>query len=173
MVAWVGVEGHRWAMSVLARIDALLGARAVAHTRRVHPPTFTSAQAAAARGADLRIGGKSLVMKLGERGDFAVFAVSAARRTDGRAIRRHLGLRRLRFATPEELMALTGLTPGCVPPFGDPVLPGLTLFVDESIAANDRIAFSPGDHGVSIELAVADYLALAQPAAIFGFSRPP
>lgn len=157
--------------SVAARIDALLGAQAAPHRRMIHPPVRTSEEAAAARGEPIEIGGKSLVMKLGpER--FAVFALSAARRIHGSRIRKHLRVPRLRFATRDELMQLTGLAPGCVPPFGPPVFDHLTLYVDQSIARNERIAFNPGDHTVSIIMAVDAYLAVACPASVFDFSRP-
>lgn len=156
---------------VVARIDALLARGSTPHRRLRHAPVHTSEEAAIARGESMEIGGKSLVMKVGpER--FAVFALSAARRSHGSRIRKFLGVPRLRFATRDELMALTGLRPGCVPPFGPPVFENLSLYVDESIAHNQRIAFNPGDHRVSIIMAVDDYLELARPAAVFAFSRP-
>ena len=37
--------------------------------------------------------------------------------------------------------------------------------------ANTRIAFNAGDHGVSVIMAVSDYLAVAQPTAVFAFGR--
>lgn len=158
-------------MTVLQRIEALLAEQAVPHRRLEHAAVFTSQEAADIRGEPIDIGGKALVMKLGDEEAFAVFVLSARLRTHGVAIRRHLGLRRLRFATREELLDLTGLTPGCVPPFGPPIFPHLPLYVDESIARNPRIAFNAGDHGVSVIMQVADYLPLAAPTAIFDFSR--
>jgi len=53
----------------------------------------------------------------------------------------------LRFASREELLELTGLVPGSVPPFGRPILP-FPLYVDTGIAANDRIAFNAGSLGL-------------------------
>ncbi|MGK0358352.1 MAG: Ala-tRNA(Pro) deacylase [Bradymonadia bacterium] len=155
-------------VTALARIEALLGE--TPHTRLAHLPTHTSQEAAAIRGVPLAIGGKSLVMKVGQ--SFAVFAVSGARQLHGRKIQRHLKVSRLRFARPEELLALTSLEPGCVPPFGHPIF-DLPLYVDASIAANARIAFTPGDHGASIIMAVSDYLQLAAPTDIFDFGRDP
>lgn len=152
-------------MTVLDRILALLGE--APHRRLDHPPTFTSEEAAAARGLPQAIGGKSLVMKVG--GAFALFALSGARTLEGRRIQRHFRASRLRFATRDELFALTGLAPGCVPPFGRPIF-DLPLYLDAVSAAQPRIAFSPGDHRVSIVMDTADYLARARPAEIFDFS---
>ncbi len=115
----------------------------------------------------MEVGGKALLMKTGA--EYRLFVVSAARRVDSAAIKRHLGQKKLRFASAEELGALTGLVPGAVPPFGRPILP-LDLYVDQSILANDRIAFNAGSLTDSIVMAVEDYLAIAQPE-VFSFSK--
>jgi len=66
------------------------------------------------------------------------------------------------------LLELTGLPPGAVPPFGQPILP-FELYVDESIRENAVIAFNAGELTTSLILSVEDYLRLAQPT-IFRFS---
>jgi Ala-tRNA(Pro) deacylase len=70
-----------------------------------------------------------------------------------------LGTRTLRFATPEELLALTGCVPGAVPPFGN--LFGLPVLVDEALAAREEIAFNAGSNDVSMVMATADFLRLS------------
>lgn len=155
--------------TVRDRILAWLAATETPHTRLEHAETFTAAEAAAARGRSQDIGGKALVLVL-EDGSACVLALSAARRTDNQRLRRHLGVRRLRFATPEELLALTGLTPGCVPPFGAPIF-ALPLYVDRSLLAQPQVAFTPGDHSLSVFLATADYLRLAAPTAVVDVAR--
>lgn len=158
-------------MTVRDRITTLLRAHSAPFTTIEHEHAETSEEVAAARGTPLHIGGKSLVLKLGSSGDrFAVFAVSGARRTQSRLIRAALGVKRMRFATHDELLQLTGLTPGCVPPFGRPVFE-LQLYVDQSIADNDEIAFSAGLHTASFRMATADYLRAAKPDRVFAFSR--
>lgn len=122
-----------------------------------------------ARGEPIDVGGKALLIKVGE--SFRLFVLSAALKADAGAIRRRFGVRKSRFATREELHALTGLVPGSVPPFGRPILP-FDLFVDESIPANDRIAFNAGSLTDSIILPMADYLRIAQPD-VFSFSAAP
>jgi prolyl-tRNA editing enzyme YbaK/EbsC (Cys-tRNA(Pro) deacylase) len=114
-------------------------------------------------------GGKAILLKTDEQ--FRLFVLPADRRLDSSAVKRELRVRKTRFASPEELLALTGLVPGSVPPFGPPILP-FELFVDETIRSNDRIAFNAGTLTDSIVLAVADYLAVAKPR-IFAFSTPP
>ena len=154
--------------NVLEAIRALLREHGVAFREVHHEPVRTSEQAAAVRGEPLEIGGKAIVAKVGET--FHVLVFSAARRLDSKRVRKHVGAQRFRFATPEELQELTGLVPGSVPPFGRPILP-LDLFVDESILANDRIAFNAGTLTDSIILDRKEYLEVARPTAVFPFSR--
>ncbi|MEM8711232.1 MAG: YbaK/EbsC family protein, partial [Planctomycetota bacterium] len=81
------------------------------------------------------------------------------------AIRRHFHSSKARFATREELLRLTGLVPGCVPPFGPPVL-GLPLCADTDLLAGERIAFNPGCLTASIIMSAHDYRRLARPEVI-------
>ena len=128
-----------------------------------HEPTPTSAEAAKARNEDISIGGKAILLKVGDR--FRLFVLSAALKLDSAAIKRHFKAKKLRFATPEELLELTGLVPGAVPPFGKPLLP-FELCVDRSITDNDRIAFNAGSLTDSIVMDVTDYLEIAAPTVL-------
>lgn len=125
-----------------------------------HEPTRTSAESAAARGEPLEIGGKSLLLKVGPR--FVLCVLSAARQIDANAVRRHRGESGARFATRTELERLTGLVPGCVPPFGEPILP-FPLLLDEGFAESDRIAFNAASLRHSVIMDGADYRRLARP----------
>jgi len=151
-------------------IRDLLDQRGISYRAIHHEPTYTSEQAAKARGESVRIGGKALLIKTAEV--FRLFVMSAALKLDNAAMRHKFGTRRTRFATREELKDLTGLVPGCVPPFGEPILP-FPLYVDESILANDRIAFNAGSLTDSIIMPVEDYLRIAQPTEVFRFSLRP
>src|SRR5438309_10156645 len=84
-----------------------------------HEPTRTSEESAQARGEELRIGGKALLIKVD--GTFRLFVLSADRKLDSAAVKQHFSAKQTRFATPEELQDMTGLVPGSVPPFGPPI----------------------------------------------------
>jgi prolyl-tRNA editing enzyme YbaK/EbsC (Cys-tRNA(Pro) deacylase) len=154
---------------MLESIRALLLEHGAEFRELHHEPTRTSQQAADARGEPIEIGGKAIVAKVDET--FRLFVISAARRLHSRAICKRLGARRFRFASPEELHELTGLVPGCVPPFGRPIL-DLDLYVDTSILENDRIAFNAGSLEDSIILDRQTWLEIARPKEVFSFSRP-
>ena len=151
--------------AVLQKIRKFLDAHGVPYRELHHEPTLTSEDSARARGEDIRIGGKALLIKVGD--DFRLFVLSAALRVDSQAVRSRFGVRKTRFATAAELKELTGLAPGSVPPFGRPLLP-FDLYVDSSIVENDRIAFNAGALTDSIFMTVADYLRVAKPT-VFRF----
>ncbi len=152
---------------VLQSIRDLLNGRDISFREVHHEPTLTSENAARARGEELRIGGKALLIKGGD--EYRLFVLPADRKIDSAAIRRELNLRKLRFANRDELMELTGLVPGSVPPFGRPIFP-FELFVDSGIRENERIAFNAGSLTDSIVMPVRDYLCVSCPSKIFAFS---
>lgn len=131
-----------------------------------HGPTRTSADAAHARGEDIGIGGKALVLKVGET--FKLFVLSAALKMSSSKIKDYFHVKKTRFATPEELLKITGLVPGSVPPFGNPITV-LELYLDLSIIKNERIAFNAGSLTDSIVMKVKDYYKLVSPV-VFDFS---
>ena len=61
-----------------------------------------------------------------------------------------------------ESLDLTGLEPGTVPPFGDPVL-ALPLVLDRGFLANREIAFNAGSLERSVVMSVEDYVRIAAP----------
>ncbi len=152
---------------VLLAIRDLLRREGIPFREVQHAPTFTSEESAKARGEDVRIGGKALLMKTDQT--FRLFVLSAALKVDSAAIKRHFQVKKLRFASADELRDLTGLVPGAVPPFGAPILP-FELFADPSVFENDQIAFNAGSLTDSIILATADYRRLAKPT-VFPFAQ--
>jgi prolyl-tRNA editing enzyme YbaK/EbsC (Cys-tRNA(Pro) deacylase) len=153
-------------MTILEAIRDCLTRESVPFREVRHEPTRTSEESARARGEDIRVGGKALLIKVDS--EFRLFVLSAARKLDSAAIKSHFHAKKTRFASPEELLELTGLVPGAVPPFGAPILP-LPLFVDPSVFENDRIAFNAGSLTDSIILRTADYRRIAAPE-VFPFS---
>ena len=156
-------------MTILDLIRQHLRAQAIDFREVHHAPTFTSEESAKARGEDLRIGGKALLMKTGDV--FRLFVLSASLKADSAALREKFGVRKIRFATADELRELTGLVPGSVPPFGHPILP-FDLYADTSVTANQKIAFNAGSLEDSIILSVDDWLRAARPE-IFRFAAAP
>jgi prolyl-tRNA editing enzyme YbaK/EbsC (Cys-tRNA(Pro) deacylase) len=157
------------ATSVLEAIRTYLTSQGVEFVEKHHEPTRTSEESARARGEPLQIGAKALLIKTDDR--FRLFVLPADRKVDSQAIKRHFGVKKLRFAVATELQTLTGLAPGSVPPFGQPIL-ALELMADPALCDNEKVAFNAGSLTTSIVMASADYQRVAA-AQWWAFSLPP
>lgn len=156
------------AETVFDQIRKLLDASGATYRVLEHGPTRTSEESAAARGEPLDVGAKALLLKTDEV--FRLFVMCADLGLDSGALKRHLNAKKTRFATPEELLELTGLVPGSVPPFGKPVLP-FELYADDQIGVrHDRVAFNAGSLTTSIVMPFADWLRIAMPTR-FAFAK--
>jgi len=148
-------------MNVLNNIRKLLNEASIDYREAHHEPTRTSEESAAARGEPLSVGAKALLLRTDDV--FRLFVLPADRKLDSNAIRRHLGVRKTRFATVGELHEMVGLVPGAVPPFGEPVLP-FELYADEAVGMEyGKVAFNAGSLTDSIIMSAADWEALARP----------
>jgi Ala-tRNA(Pro) deacylase len=139
-------------MPISERLAQWLREAGVAFEIIEHPPVHTSVEAARVRGTRLEQGAKALVVRADER--FVHCVLPAHLKADNAALRALVGARKLRFASRDELLELTGCEPGAVPPFGN--LFGLPVLLDQALCANERVAFNAGSHTVSITMRCAD-----------------
>jgi Ala-tRNA(Pro) deacylase len=151
--------------TVFDRLDALLRENNARFDVTHHAPVFTSEEAAQVRGTSLASGAKALICKVDE--SFAMFVLPADRKLDSKNTRKQLKARSMRFASPEEVLEMTGLKPGSIPPFGS--LFGLKTFCDKRLRDETVINFNAGDHSISISIAYAEYERVEQPQiALYG-----
>jgi len=142
---------------VTERLLGWLREQGVAFTVMEHAPVSTSEEAARVRGTPIEAGAKALVLLAEDRPVQVV--LPGHRRVDNARLRAILGTRTLRFASPEELLRLTGCAPGAVPPFGN--LFDLPVLVDVELARRENIAFNAGSNAVSVLMGAADFLRLS------------
>ena len=130
-----------------------------------HEPVRTSEEAARTRpGYGLRQGAKAILVRTKSGGEtrFVLLVFPADRKFDSRRAKAALGVKDLRFATPEEVRDITGgVEPGGVPPFGG--LFRVDVVADPTLFENDRIVFNAGDRRFSVGMRSADYRRLARP----------
>jgi Ala-tRNA(Pro) deacylase len=141
------------------RVESLLKQHGIVFQVLRHEPVYTSEQAARVRGTPLASGAKALICKGDET--FVMFVLPADRKLQSQAVRRSRGWRKLRFASREEVMQMTGLAPGSIPPFGS--LFGLPTLCDQRLGQNEVINFNAGDHGISVSMRYVDYLQVEKP----------
>lgn len=132
-----------------------------------HAAVRTSAEAASVRGTSLHSGAKALMVKTDAA--FVLLVMPADMSLKSSAARRLLKSSRMRFATPDELMDLTGLVPGSVPPFGS--LFGLQTICEERLSDNERINFNCGSRTRSIQMSYRDYVVVESPV-LGAIARP-
>jgi Ala-tRNA(Pro) deacylase len=152
-------QGIKMGETVFLRLEQRLNEAQVPFQVLRHEPVYTSEEAARIRGVPLASGAKALICKADEH--FVMFVLPADRRLANRQIRGGCGVRKLRFATPDEVLEFTGLRPGSIPPFGS--LFHLPTWCDERLAEQERINFNAGDHSISISMTYADYQRVERP----------
>lgn len=144
---------------IFIRIKELLEKNKIPYQLKTHPPTRTSEESAFHRGEPLKIGAKAMVMKTDT--EFIMAVLPADRKIDSNAIKKILTTKNLRFASPEELLKLTGLVPGAIPPFGS--LFNIPMIVDKSLLEVEYMAFNAGSLEKSIKMKTKEYVELVKP----------
>lgn len=142
-------------MTIFDQIVTILQKNSILYTHKHHQPTPTSEDSARERGEPIEIGGKALLVKVDNT--FHLLVISAVRKLDTPKVKAVFQAKSVRFATPEELLQITGLVPWSVPPIGKPLFP-YDCTIDESIIRNDKIAFNAWLLTDSIILQTKDWL---------------
>ncbi len=146
-------------MEVFQKIKELFDQHQIEYKVINHPPTKTSEESAFHRGEPLKIGAKALVVKIDEM--FHLLVIPADRKLDTKKIKVLFHSKSLRFATPEELMQLTSLVPGSIPPFGN--ILKIPMIVDKALLEEEYMAFNAGLLTTSIKMKVQDYVNILKP----------
>jgi Ala-tRNA(Pro) deacylase len=147
-------------MDITQKIISILTENQIQFDEIDHGIAQTCEESARARGADIRIGGKTILFK--DKRDFRLFTLSASLEVDSNRVRKILKSQRLRFATNEELQELCSVERGALPPLGKELYP-FDHYLDKSIISNDKIAFNAGILTKSIIMSVEDYIRLTNP----------
>jgi Ala-tRNA(Pro) deacylase len=146
-------------MTTFEKLKKFLDEHKISYEYKEHEEVRTSEEAAKARGEDIKIGAKAMILKCDER--FVMFVLSAAKKIDSKKVKMLLNIDSLRFATPEEVLKITDCIPGAVPPFAN--LFGIDLIVDKSIIENEHMAFNAGDRTKSFKILRHNYIQLLNP----------
>ncbi len=155
------------ATSVYDRIMKELQQLGLAHEQYTHEPVHTSQEAAEVRRMKLSEGAKAIV--LFADGKPIMVTVPGDRKIDFKSFKALYKIKDLRMATPDEVLGITSVPIGAVPPFGH--IFGIPLYADAAIRQNQSVSFNAGLHTKSIRMAEADYEMLAKPV-IGEFSKP-
>ena len=111
--------------------------------------------AAQRRGTEVTRILKTMVVRL-EAEQYVLVLVPGDKLIDWKALRRHLGVRRLALADEEEAFAATGYHRGTITPFG--AAGGWPVIVDASAAGSGETSVGSGTPGVAIHLDADDLI---------------
>ncbi len=126
-----------------------------------HPPVFTVEEARALRGEIAGAHSKNLFLKDKKDALFLVVAREEAA-IDLKHLHGRIGASgRLSFGRPELLMAVLGVAPGSVTPFGliNDRPPQLRVILDAGLIAHETVNFHPLINTATMTLATRDLLA--------------
>jgi Ala-tRNA(Pro) deacylase len=149
-------------MSPFQKITELLDRFGVEYRINEHEDVVTSAEAERVTGHPSTMGAKSILFKVDNR--YILGVIKGSEMADFKKLRAHFGSRKARLATPDEVFDVMKVKIGACYPFGD--IAGVEMVVDETLAVNKKISFSPGEHDKHIIIGWNDYLRVTKPVLI-------
>ncbi len=139
-------------MAVLKKILDLLKKYDYEHLK--HDFVHRSSDAANIRGNSIEQAAKAIILKT-DKG-FIQCVLQGHKLIDYKKLKKVLNLKKVRLGTEEEVLELTGLTIGSIPPYGG--LFELDVFVEEGLLELNYLYFSAGSHYDSIKIKPSDYV---------------
>jgi len=124
-----------------------------------HEPVKTSEEAAKVRKEPSKIGAKAILF-FADKTPLLII-VPGDRRVGTKTFKSNHNIKDLRMASPEEVLSITSVEIGGVPPFGS--LMGIKTYCDESVFENEFIAFNAGARDITIKMKSEDYKKVENP----------
>lgn len=140
-------------MQLFETITRLISSKSIHVDFAEHAAVFTSKAASALCGHTDEEGTKSLVVVADA--ELAVVTVAANERVDFGAVKRLLGVRKVKMAANEDLFLRLGTENGGVAPFGYDE--SITIVVSASLFDQRQVHFNPGKNDVTATMAGSDF----------------
>jgi Ala-tRNA(Pro) deacylase len=145
------------------KLKEFLDSNQVKYVTISHSAAYTAQEIAASAhvsGQDLA---KTVMVKID--GKMAMAVLPASYKVDMKLLREVTGAESVELAGEKEFQDMfPGCETGAMPPFGN--LYDMDVFVSESLAEDERIAFNAGSHTELVQLAYADFERLVRPKVI-------
>ena len=133
-----------------------------------HSPAYTAQEIAASAGIPGKELAKSVIVKVD--GELAMAVLPASFGVNFQKLKKAVGGRQVELAAEDEFKdQFPDCELGAMPPFGN--LYGLEVYVDESLAEDQDIAFNACRHSELIKMSYLDFEALVKPTVV-NFTRP-
>jgi len=150
------------------KLKEFLDGQGVKYVTIGHSPAFTAQEIAASAHIPGKEVAKTVIVTLD--GTVAMAVLPASRAVDFKLLKAAAGAKKAELATEEEFRDLfPGCEVGAMPPFGN--LYDMAVYVDESLAEDEEIAFNAGSHKELVKLAYGDFAKLVEPT-VAAFAKP-
>ncbi len=147
----------------LARLCAFLDANNVKYVTIRHSRAYTAQEVAASAHIPGREIAKTVMARM--NGIMVMVVLPADSQIDFDVLREQLGAQTLELAPEADFKDLfPHCETGAMPPFGN--LYGMDVYVAESLAEDEKIAFNAGSHTELIQMDYADFERLVQPTVL-------
>ena len=145
------------------KLKEFLDANHVKYVSIIHSKAYTAQEVAASAHVSGKTMAKTVIVDLD--GKLAMAVLPANRKIVLQDLREITGSDQVRFASEEQFkQSFPDCETGAMPPFGN--LYRMDVFVAESLAENEEIAFNAGSHIEVIKLPYRDFERLAQPRVV-------
>ncbi len=145
------------------KLKEFLDQQGVKYVTISHSPAYTSQEVAELAHVKGRNFAKTIIVELD--GQMAMAVLPANRKIVLQDLRDVTGCDRVKFASEDVFQSrFPGCETGAMPPFGN--LFAMEVFVAESLAMEEEIAFNAGTHSEVIKLAYADFERLVHPKVL-------
>ena len=142
------------------KLKEFLDANKIKYVTVTHSPAYTAQQIAASAHIPGKELAKTVMVKID--GKLAMAVLAASFKIDFDLLGKASGAKKVELATEGEFKEMfPGCELGAMPPFGN--LYGMDVFVAQSLAEDDEIAFNAGSHTELIKLAYKDFERLVNP----------
>ena len=144
-----------------AKLKQFLDTNNVRYLSIRHSPAYTAQEIAALAHIPGRELAKTVMVKID--GSMAMAVLPATKRLDLDALKQVAGAQTTSLASEQEFARMfPDCEPGAMPPFGN--LYGMKVYADQTLTADEHIAFNAGTHAELVQMTYADFARLVQPA---------
>ncbi|MCG3196429.1 MAG: YbaK/EbsC family protein [Candidatus Omnitrophica bacterium] len=144
----------------VAKLKEYLDQNHVRYVVIIHSRAYTAQEVAASAHIPGKELAKTVVVKIG--GKMAMVVLPGSRQVDFKRLREEAGTDHAELASESEFRDLfPDCELGAMPPFGN--LYGMDVYVAESLAQDEEIAFNAGTHTELVKLAYKDFERLVKP----------
>jgi Cys-tRNA(Pro) deacylase len=138
------------------KIKQILTSNQIEFEETEHEAVYTSHKAAQVIGLEAEEAGvKSLILKTKE-GSFILVLNPGNKKVDTKKISQMENTKSIYFASPEEVLKVTGIPIGSIPPFGHKTK--LKTYLNEELLDCEYLYFNPGSHTKTIKMPSKDLL---------------